>query len=116
MACIRIRIAIRFLVLLFVAGLGLQSAYSQQYDPSFDRPQQISDNPNADFAPRIATSGDHVYVVWTNEEPAVLFRKSADRSEEHTSELQSRLHLVCSLLLEKKQTSSQPRAAPHTPN
>src|SRR2546429_4864518 len=26
------------------------------------------------------------------------------RSEEHTSELQSRLHLVCRLLLEKKQT------------
>src|SRR2546422_6127420 len=29
--------------------------------------------------------------------PSVL-----DRSEEHTSELQSRLHLVCRLLLEKK--------------
>src|SRR2546429_2172333 len=28
-----------------------------------------------------------------------------DRSEEHTSELQSRLHLVCRLLLEKKKTS-----------
>src|SRR2546422_6483922 len=27
---------------------------------------------------------------------------SIDRSEEHTSELQSRLHLVCRLLLEKK--------------
>src|SRR2546422_7422708 len=27
---------------------------------------------------------------------------STDRSEEHTSELQSRLHLVCRLLLEKK--------------
>src|SRR2546422_7886036 len=27
---------------------------------------------------------------------------SMDRSEEHTSELQSRLHLVCRLLLEKK--------------
>src|SRR4249920_3760208 len=27
------------------------------------------------------------------------------RSEEHTSELQSRPHLVCSLLLEKKETS-----------
>src|SRR2546429_4550655 len=27
---------------------------------------------------------------------------SANRSEEHTSELQSRLHLVCRLLLEKK--------------
>src|SRR2546422_10688669 len=29
-------------------------------------------------------------------------RLSQDRSEEHTSELQSRLHLVCRLLLEKK--------------
>src|SRR5687768_18092162 len=28
--------------------------------------------------------------------------KAAIRSEEHTSELQSRLHLVCRLLLEKK--------------
>src|SRR2546422_3895428 len=27
-----------------------------------------------------------------------------NRSEEHTSELQSRLHLVCRLLLEKKKT------------
>src|SRR2546429_2939542 len=27
------------------------------------------------------------------------------RSEEHTSELQSRLHLVCRLLLEKKKTA-----------
>src|SRR2546429_3893300 len=29
-------------------------------------------------------------------------RDGRDRSEEHTSELQSRLHLVCRLLLEKK--------------
>src|SRR2546422_2832637 len=29
-------------------------------------------------------------------------RYRTDRSEEHTSELQSRLHLVCRLLLEKK--------------
>src|SRR2546422_6322675 len=29
-----------------------------------------------------------------------------DRSEEHTSELQSRLHLVCRLLLEKKKNLS----------
>src|SRR2546429_9830608 len=34
---------------------------------------------------------------------------SADRSEEHTSELQSRLHLVCRLLLEKKK---QPHTDP----
>src|SRR2546422_8616238 len=31
-----------------------------------------------------------------------LHRADVDRSEEHTSELQSRLHLVCRLLLEKK--------------
>src|SRR2546429_6127876 len=30
--------------------------------------------------------------------------RSWPRSEEHTSELQSRLHLVCRLLLEKKKT------------
>src|SRR2546422_8298652 len=30
------------------------------------------------------------------------------RSEEHTSELQSRLHLVCRLLLEKKKNASSP--------
>src|SRR5216684_8288221 len=34
------------------------------------------------------------------------------RSEEHTSELQSRLHLVCRLLLEKKKTPA-PRADAH---
>src|SRR2546422_5682852 len=33
------------------------------------------------------------------------------RSEEHTSELQSRLHLVCRLLLEKKKSKSYPRSA-----
>src|SRR5687768_18183158 len=31
----------------------------------------------------------------------------SERSEEHTSELQSRLHLVCRLLLEKKKTLYQ---------
>src|SRR2546429_3813072 len=43
------------------------------------------------------------------------------RSEEHTSELQSRLHLVCRLLLEKKKPTTSPLArrnnspAFHTP-
>src|SRR5215813_14858681 len=32
--------------------------------------------------------------------------RSRSRSEEHTSELQSRPHLVCRLLLEKKKTTS----------
>src|SRR2546429_4726060 len=33
-------------------------------------------------------------------------RPDVRRSEEHTSELQSRLHLVCRLLLEKKKKTS----------
>src|SRR5205809_5784652 len=34
--------------------------------------------------------------------PVEIELETVDRSEEHTSELQSRLHLVCRLLLEKK--------------
>src|SRR2546422_6057343 len=34
--------------------------------------------------------------------PSELVQPLNERSEEHTSELQSRLHLVCRLLLEKK--------------
>src|SRR5687768_17823767 len=35
--------------------------------------------------------------------------QGSERSEEHTSELQSRLHLVCRLLLEKKKAINKPR-------
>src|SRR5947208_6260643 len=38
-------------------------------------------------------------------------RKRFDRSEEHTSELQSPDHLVCRLLLEKKKTEPNPHRA-----
>src|SRR2546422_3481811 len=37
--------------------------------------------------------------------------ESSDRSEEHTSELQSRLHLVCRLLLEKKKKKEKVNTA-----
>src|SRR3712207_7688654 len=42
--------------------------------------------------------------------PGRLTRKRGTRSEEHTSELQSRQYLVCRLLLEKKKRNAvQPR-------
>src|SRR3712207_7912903 len=47
--------------------------------------------------------------------PVVLGRKNAlfaGRSEEHTSELQSRQYLVCRLLLEKKRNSPLPSLSP----
>src|SRR5438876_7797141 len=40
----------------------------------------------------------------------VHFRERHRRSEEHTSELQSPVHLVCRLLLEKKKRSSSPHS------
>src|SRR2546422_10910045 len=54
-----------------------------------------------DFAPRCfrrAYSGSAAGSQIRNESG----KQSCGRSEEHTSELQSRLHLVCRLLLEKK--------------
>src|SRR2546422_6194493 len=47
-------------------------------------------------APRLAAAGAATNVRAIGEALAFV------RSEEHTSELQSRLHLVCRLLLEKK--------------
>src|SRR5699024_11995242 len=53
-----------------------------------------------------------------NKQPApVIFANNEDRSEEHTSELQSRFDLVCRLLLEKKKERRQylyvTQTAPH---
>src|SRR2546422_6052530 len=41
-------------------------------------------------------------------------RRQLSRSEEHTSELQSRLHLVCRLLLEKKKKEKNSERLDHT--
>src|SRR5207253_8753938 len=48
--------------------------------------------------------GDAIMAVWGNVSSRGVAEdaKAAVRSEEHTSELQSRGHLVCRLLLEKK--------------
>src|SRR3989442_11998019 len=43
-----------------------------------------------------------IFVLFANANPEAGYRGITARSEEHTSELQSRPHLVCRLLLEKK--------------
>src|SRR5687768_18350178 len=48
------------------------------------------------------THGTHASATRSPQWPSALNLAPATRSEEHTSELQSRLHLVCRLLLEKK--------------
>src|SRR5690625_6967705 len=55
----------------------------------------------------LSKMGDDGSCVCANHDAARLFSRAdtngvPDRSEEHTSELQSRGHLVCRLLLEKK--------------
>src|SRR2546422_4071724 len=51
----------------------------------------------------VGTSGTKKFV---NSRPSFAIA-SKWRSEEHTSELQSRLHLVCRLLLEKKKQNDE---------
>src|SRR2546429_5326427 len=48
---------------------------------------------------------DVAEVTMRAENTVALSGEDAQRSEEHTFELQSRLHLVCRLLLEKKKTA-----------
>src|SRR2546429_5432641 len=43
-----------------------------------------------------------------------MTKRGVIRSEEHTSELQSRLHLVCRLLLEKKKTDTHSTQNSHS--
>src|SRR5260370_10299157 len=59
---------------------------------------------NAEIA-RTNLRPDLVYLIRYRDEPHILnleLQTNLDRSEEHTSELQSHLNLVCRLLLEKK--------------
>src|SRR3989442_6657256 len=65
------------------------------------------------------------YDLWSDEEGAPQVSKlfvapqivtaKPQRSEEHTSELQSRPHLVCRLLLEKKKKYAIPMYCAHAP-
>src|SRR3712207_7316127 len=49
-------------------------------------------------------------------DPLVVHRREPPpRSEEHTSELQSRQYLVCRLLLEKKKNNLRPHLTPRSP-
>src|SRR2546422_4243707 len=63
--------------------------------PIYGRPLAFYHDRHGIFAPTsVATEADSIQEQLTG--------KQDPRSEEHTSELQSRLHLVCRLLLEKK--------------
>src|SRR3712207_7661048 len=81
---------------LFRSPLGLRHRSRSSRLPE----QQIYDPAPADMHPiRLTQMPDHVLV---------------ERSEEHTSELQSRQYLVCRLLLEKKNEPSELKSPSHS--
>src|SRR2546422_6330686 len=56
---------------------------------------------------RAELTGSAFTLVAPEDEPSIrAIERAINRSEEHTSELQSRLHLVCRLLLEKKKKNN----------
>src|SRR5207253_7361600 len=63
------------------------------------------------FTHRLWTPLTYLNPVWTLREE--LLRDAPVRSEEHTSELQSRGHLVCRLLLEKKKKEQTTNKEPN---
>src|SRR5437660_4278616 len=79
--------------------------------------QQVTFGPVAELGPQCSpdnrwiafeyfheTSGSHGPQIWIMAE-SEDFTSAKPKTEEHTSELQSRGHLVCRLLLEKKKTT-----------
>src|SRR5436309_4328537 len=52
---------------------------------------------------------------WPRTRPPASWSTATSRSEEHTSELQSRENLVCRLLLEKKKKHEEQQVGHNTP-
>src|SRR2546422_4907257 len=77
---------------------------------SFPRPAPLSDDDRyvRRGRHRSMESAFRVEHVRNDHVPKPRPSRPASRSEEHTSELQSRLHLVCRLLLEKKKKQNIP--------
>src|SRR2546422_8087782 len=78
-----------------------RSHLSSTAGPSIELPGNASKLPD-----------QHAKQLFEASSPLTPFMVARARSEEHTSELQSRLHLVCRLLLEKKK-EEHPRHGRH---
>src|SRR2546429_6452016 len=78
----------------------LASPFSNSIQPSL-KPSSIRIRGVGFFMPCDLNSGSQV-----SRGTASILTGRPRRSEEHTSELQSRLHLVCRLLLEKKNNTT----------
>src|SRR5689334_24336362 len=75
-----------------IVTLAAARRFSLVYVDQADPPRTLSPSWMGRPIPLHATSSGKVFLAWLPDA----------RSEEHTSELQSQFHLVCRLLLEKK--------------
>src|SRR5690348_18128127 len=69
------------------------------------QPSNLSAGGSAFSVSYIGSAAASTPTVSVGSGPSTGYGPSGVRSEEHTSELQSPVHLVCRLLLEKKKTS-----------
>src|SRR5260370_16962602 len=88
------------------------SQMTKQACPSAGLPPRIP--PNAGVGRRGEAGGSQQPTA-NSQQPALSIRSASNgRSEEHTSELQSHLNLVCRLLLEKKKHNHSLHTLNHT--
>src|SRR5687768_18159222 len=94
---------------ILIAALFLTAVLAQPVQPILAGGDQVWDGGSstdsnwmtaANWAGDVITGGDHL--IFPGGAARTTNTNNFPRSEEHTSELQSRLHLVCRLLLEKK--------------
>src|SRR3712207_8904401 len=83
---------------LFRSGSGL--TYSP--DPDYCNEPGLAPTDSFTYSLNGGSTGNVSVTVTCRDEPAPAQSGGSSRSEEHTSELQSRQYLVCRLLLEKK--------------
>src|SRR2546422_1788641 len=83
------------------AGVGEIFVVTARTDPAAKKTRGIT----AFIVTKDTTDLEEARRVGVGHDPSLPKCRGVMRSEEHTSELQSRLHLVCRLLLEKKKTT-----------
>src|SRR5206468_7621918 len=79
------------------------AAKSASFIQAFSKIGLIPDSGGTYFLPRLVGSARAIGLAMLGER--LIAEQAAERSEEHTSELQSRSDLVCRLLLEKKKNN-----------
>src|SRR5215813_6614860 len=89
-------------------GLRQRCSHQSPVTHSPDQRSRPSPRPSARSSSQVRHTQRDSAVVRNRRDSVPLRSRPGSASEEHTSELQSRPHLVCRLLLEKKKTNHFP--------